>query len=553
MRRFTQLFIELDASNKTNEKVRVLREYFQSAPPEDAAWTLWFLIGKRFPALVRSKRLREWTSDLSGYPDWLVAECYERVGDGAETVALLLPDAHPEGLDEPLHELVQHRLLALRDWDEAVQFQLLRETWAQLDRQQMFVFNKMLTGAFRVGVSRALVIRGVAEAAGLDRGTIAHRLMGDWQPSPHFFKRLITKGETDEDASRPYPFYLASPADHPPTELGERAQWQVEWKWDGIRAQLIKRHGQLYLWSRGDELVTENYPEVVQAAARLPNGTVLDGELLCWREGRPLGFNVMQTRISRKRLNDRILRDCPVSFLAYDCMEDDGQDIRALPLRERRTRLERIVTGLGAGDRIVAPEVVEADAWEALEALWQESRARGVEGFMLKGLDSPYEAGRVRGQWWKWKVAPFTADLVMVYAQAGHGRRASLFTDYTLAAWDGEELVPVAKAYSGLTDAEIREVDRWVKRHTLAKRGPVRTVPAEQVFEIAFEGIRASTRHKSGVAFRFPRINRWRRDKKPEEAERLETLKAMLLADGAAPPEAGESAPLAQPIQQELM
>ncbi|MDP0500281.1 MAG: ATP-dependent DNA ligase [Verrucomicrobiota bacterium JB022] len=552
MRRFTQLFIELDASNKTNEKVRALREYFQSAPPEDAAWTLWFLIGKRFPALVKSARLREWTSDLSGYPDWLVAECYERVGDGAETVALLLPEAHPEGLEEPLHDVVQERLLALRDWDDLVQFQLLRETWAQLDRRQLFVFNKMLTGAFRVGVSRSLVIRGVAEAAELDRGTVAHRLMGDWQPSPEFFQRLIAKGETDEDASRPYPFYLASPTDQPTTELGERAQWQVEWKWDGIRAQLIKRHGQLYLWSRGDELVTEAYPEVIQAAARLPNGTVLDGELLCWREGRPLGFNAMQTRISRKQLPERILRDCPVSFLAYDCLEDGGDDIRPLPLRERRARLERIVGRLHAGERLLTSEVVDAPDWETLEQRWQESRQRGVEGFMLKGLDSPYESGRVRGQWWKWKVAPYTADLVMIYAQAGHGRRASLFTDYTLAAWDGDELVPVAKAYSGLTDAEIREVDRWVKQHTLAKRGPVRTVPAHHVFEIAFEGIRASTRHKSGIAFRFPRIHRWRQDKKPADAEQLETLKALLLEDGGLPTEQnGEVA--SGPLQQEML
>lgn len=527
VRRFTQLFQELDGSNRTLDKVDALRRYFREAQPASAAWALWFLMGQRFPAVLKSGRLRTWAGEAAGLPDWLVEACHERVGDSAETAALLL-QVQGAGTDLPLEAFIEAHVRPLRGMDEALQRAALQATWAQLDAPQCLVFHKLITGGFRVGVSKGLVLRGLAAALEQDKDRLAHRLMGDWQPSAQFWRKLTAPGERAEEAALPYPFYLASPIEAPEAELGALDDWLIEWKWDGIRAQLLRRAPATSLWSRGEELVTEAYPEVVQAAGQMPEGTVLDGELLCWAEGAPLGFNLLQRRISRKRLTRAVLDACPVAFLAYDVLEFEGRDLRERPQSARRERLEALAQGWPEGGALQLSPLVEAGDWSALSTLRQASRHRGVEGLMLKHRDGVYRAGRVRGGWWKWKVEPFVADLVMVYAQAGSGRRAAHFTDYTLAAWDGDRLVPVAKAYSGLTDAEIREVDRWIKRHTLGRSGPVRTVEPLQVFEIAFEGIRESDRHQSGLAVRFPRIHRWRKDKPAAEADTLERLRALL-------------------------
>lgn len=536
MRRFERLFRELEESNKTSSKVGAMVRYFREVPPEDAVWALWFLTGHRFPALVRPKNLRLWTGDLSGYPDWLIEECYERVGDVAETAALLLPLVG-RGTDRALGNFIRECVEPLAHWKEGMQLPVLRDTWSQLNREQAFLFHKMLTGGFRVGVSKTLVIRALAEALGIDRAIMAHRLSGKWPPTADFFKSLGSAESTQDDASRPYPFLLASPLEGPVEGLGARADWIAEWKWDGIRCQLMHRAEAVFLWSRGDELITESFPEVVEAARALPTGTVLDGELLCWGESGPLDFNALQTRISRKAISDSVLSDFPVRFLAYDCLEFAGEDLRPQSLENRLQILGNVLGGLPPENRIHRSAPLAADNWADLTARWGESRSRGVEGLMLKRRDSPYRVGRVKGDWWKWKVDPFTADLVMIYAQAGHGRRAGLYTDYTFAAREGDRFLPVARAYSGLTDEEIREVDRWIKEHTLAKRGPVRTVPPQWVFEIAFEGIRASNRHKSGLALRFPRILRWRKDKSAAEADTLSGLRALLPATASpAPP-----------------
>jgi DNA ligase-1 len=529
MHRFTQLFRELDESNRTGDKEAALLRYFKEAPAGDAIWVVWFFWGNRLRLGIPSKRLRQWAADLSGHPDWLVDACYERIGDLAETASLLLPLSDGHGSELSLRAVVEDQLKPLQDWDDRFQFQLLKDFWQSLTRDQALVVNKMLTGGFRIGVSRLLVIRALAKVLELDRSTLTHRLMGDWDPTEAFFQSL-----TDEEANagahlaRPYPFYLASPVDDP-AGLGEPGQWRAEWKWDGIRAQLIRRGGTCHIWSRGEERLTHAFPEILEAAAGLPDGTVLDGELLCWSEGRPLGFHVLQTRINRKKLEPGILAKAPVIFMAYDCLEDEGLDIRESPLMEREKRLNRHVEALSHESIRISGNVV-FDTWDGLAKLWQSSRERGVEGLMLKQKDSTYKTGRVKGEWWKWKVDPYTADLVMIYAQAGHGRRATLYTDYTLAARDGDKLVAVAKAYSGLTDEELRKVDHWIKRNTIARRGPVRTVPAELVFEIGFEGLRPSTRHKSGLAMRFPRILRWRKDKPVEEIDTLDSLRALLQA-----------------------
>jgi DNA ligase-1 len=399
--------------------------------------------------------------------------------------------------------------------------------WNQMDESQRFVWNKLITGGFRVGVSRRLVVRALERFSGIDAAVITHRLMGEWSATADTYRRILSPDTRDADISRPYPFYLAYPLTEKLGQLGSINNWQVEWKWDGIRGQVIKRRQQVFVWSRGEELVTEKYPELADSAASLPDGTVLDGEILPWKDDRPLPFSELQRRIGRKTVAKKLLLDVPTAFLAYDILESDGADLRQMPLLKRRKSLDLMISNLPS-DRMILSPLVRAQNWRELEILRKESRHRGVEGFMLKRLDSVYQVGRRRGDWWKWKVDPLTADAVLIYAQRGHGKRAGLFTDYTFAVWQGDTLVPFAKAYSGLNDKEIGQVDRYIQRNTLERFGPVRSVRPELVFEIAFEGIQKSSRHKSGLAVRFPRIARWRRDKKIEEIDTVETLKTLL-------------------------
>jgi DNA ligase-1 len=530
MRAFAELYAELDETTRTGEKVDALARYFASAAPEDAAWAVHFLIGRRPKRLVPARRLAEWAMEMAGVPEWLFAECHEAVGDLAETITLLLPPPSDARDDLPLHRWVEDRLLPLRHEDEAGQRAAMRAAWAELSGPEAYVWNKLITGGFRVGVSQNLVVRALARAGGVDEPVVAHRLMGAWDPTADFYARLFGADTRDADASRPYPFYLAYALEGEPEGLGDAGEWQAEWKWDGIRAQMIRRRGNVYLWSRGEELITERFPELARAAGLLPDGTVLDGEILPWMDGRPLPFAQLQRRIGRKVLGPKILAEVPVVLLAYDLLEIEGADVREEPLHWRRARLEELIVSLptGATDRLPLSPIVPAQDWDAVTDAYRGARDRAAEGLMLKRLDSSYRTGRRRGDWWKWKVEPFTLDAVMVYAQRGHGRRASLYTDYTFAVWKEGELVPFAKAYSGLTDAEIRRVDAWVRRNSLQKFGPVRTVKPELVFELAFEGIQRSPRHKSGVAVRFPRILRWREDKKPEDADSLETILGLL-------------------------
>ncbi|MFL5329059.1 MAG: ATP-dependent DNA ligase [Gemmataceae bacterium] len=526
MKAFAELYAALDETNRTSAKVAALTRYFAAAPSSDAAWAVYFLIGRKPRQVIPSRRMWMWAIEAAGIPDWLFEESYHSVGDVAETITLVLPDP-PQPDDRPLRYWVEERLLPLRTMPEAEQRSALLKAWAELDRPQRFVWNKLITGAFRVGVSQALVIRGLAKAGGIDAATVAHRLMGDWEPTPEFYTSLIATESSDADIGRPYPFFLAHPLEDSPESLGERSDWQVEWKWDGIRAQLIRRGGQVFLWSRGEELVTDRYPEIMMAATTLPEGTVLDGELLPWLNGAVLPFGYLQRRIGRKVLGKKILEEVPVILMTYDLLEHEGTDVRSWPLEKRRAALEDIIDTANDPRLLLSPLATEP-TWEALALVRAESRSRRVEGMMLKRHASPYRVGRQRGDWWKWKVNPFTIDAVLIYAQRGNGKRAGLYTDYTFGLWDHGKLVPVAKAYSGLTDEEIRQVDSFVRSHTVEKFGPVRTVRPELVFELGFEGIQRSTRHKSGVAVRFPRMLRWRTDKKADEADYVETLRALI-------------------------
>ncbi|MGD8612084.1 MAG: ATP-dependent DNA ligase, partial [Desulfobacterales bacterium] len=528
MKLFSRLYTTLDETTRTKAKVQTLVDYFQQAPPEDAIWAIHFLIGRKPRQVIPTRKLKEWAAQLAGIPDWLFDASYDVVGDLAETITLVLP-LSTRIQNRPLHVWVEEILLPLRGKNESVRQRAIRDAWQQLDNPQRFVCNKLITGAFRVGVSQRLVTRALSQMSGIDAAVIAHRLMGEWTPDAGTYHQILSTDTRDTDISRPYPFYLAYPLDQNITALGAIEAWQAEWKWDGIRAQVIKREDQVFLWSRGEELVTAKFPEIVQAAERLPNGTVLDGEILAWENERPLNFSELQRRIGRKNIGPKLLKAVPVILMAYDILEVDGNDVRDRALKQRFEALTQALADLPE-EVILKISPVTAGSWQQLAEAREQARSRGVEGLMLKRLSSPYRVGRRRGDWWKWKVDPLMIDAVLLYAQRGHGRRSGLYTDYTFAVWDADKLVPFAKAYSGLTDAEIRQVDRFVRTHTLDRFGPVRSVAPELVFEIAFEDIRRSARHKSGIAVRFPRISRWRTDKKIQDADSLQTLKSLLTA-----------------------
>lgn len=526
MKAFADLYRRLDETTSTNRKVDAMAAYFRRTPAEDAVWAVRFLIGRKPRQVVPTRKLLVWAAEVAEVPEWLFEASYDVVGDLAETITLLIPPAARRS-DRPLHEWVATVLLPMADRDLDDRRRFVLDAWDAMDGPQRFVWNKLITGGFRVGVSRRLVVRALASVSGVDAAVVAHRLMGEWPATAETYRRILSSDTRDADVSRPYPFYLAHPLEGRAADLGHRENWQVEWKWDGIRGQVIRRQGQVFIWSRGEELVTAKYPEIAAGAAGLPDGTVLDGEILPWRDGQPLPFAELQRRIGRKTVGRKLLAEVPTAFLAYDLLELDGRDCRATPLEQRRERLAAIIGALADDALVLSPEL-DAASWETLAALHGDARRRGVEGFMLKRRDSVYLVGRRRGDWWKWKVDPLSVDAVLIYAQRGHGRRAGLYTDYTFAVRQGAGLVPFAKAYSGLSDAEIRQVDRFIQGNTLERFGPVRSVRPELVFEIAFEGLRPSPRHKSGVAVRFPRIARWRRDKTVAEADTLETLLGLM-------------------------
>lgn len=530
MKNFTALFTTLDQTTKTNAKVDALVHFFQVSEESDRLWAIALLSSRRPKRTVKTSQMREWAAELAGIPLWLFEESYPIVGDLAETIALVLPAPRARHDHSLTHwiEVIQ----SLRDEDDLKKKEVVSAAWMGLSQVERYVFNKIITGGFRVGVSQKLMMRALARVEGQEETAIAHRLMGNWTPDNTTYHDLIQSESALDDISRPYPFYLAYALEQEPGELGSLADWQIERKWDGIRGQLIVREGQLFVWSRGEELVTDKFPEFATLAELLPDGTVLDGEILPYKDGLPLTFNVLQTRIGRKNVTKKILKSAPVVLVAYDLLELDGQDIRQQPLAERRALLESLLETHDTGGIVLLSEVLDYEHWADIAQVREVSRQHHCEGLMLKAKKSPYRMGRKKGDWWKWKVDPLTIDAVLIYAQQGHGRRANLYTDYTFAVWDGDALVPFAKAYSGLTDAEFRQITAWVRKHTRERFGPVRSVEPDLVFEIAFEGINASTRHKSGVALRFPRMLRWRKDKKASDANTLAHLKEMLTLYG---------------------
>lgn len=550
MRDFCALYEQLDRSPGTRARVTAVEDYLRAVDPADGAWALTLLLGKRRKRLITGRRLREIALAASALPEWLFDDCHAQVGDSAETIALLLPQLKlptSEVIERPLAEWMGQQLPAIAALEPAAQAEAVLHAWAGLPPGQAFLFNKLLTGGLRVGVSTGLVTRALARLAGLEEAEIAQRLMGGVGTTAEAFLALLAPALDGAavPASRPFPFFLASPLD--PAQLAgwNPADWRAEWKWDGIRGQLIRRAGTSFLWSRGEDLVNESFPELVSLGDALPEGTVLDGEVIVWDPGeeRPRGFAALQRRLGRRSVGASLRRQCPMAFVAYDLLESDHADRRDEPLRQRLARLEELRNTVALGDhperqRLRCSQALPLGRWEELEHQRGRARQVGAEGLMLKRLESPYRVGRRRGDWWKHKLEPMELDAVLLYAQAGSGRRANLYTDYTFGLWDtsadvagGESsprLVTFTKAYSGLDDNEINELDRWIRRHTIERFGPVRSVEPLQVFNLGFEGIQRSSRHKSGLAVRFPRILRWRRDKLAAEADSLATALQLL-------------------------
>lgn len=526
MQQFVQLFTELDQTTKVNEKVDALVRYFQAAPDQDKLWTIALLSHRRPKRPISSTMLREWAAEASGVPLWLFEESYHIVGDLAETIALMLPPASSSN-HYPLTYWIQY-MRQLGEMEETRRKEGVWQAWDQMETAERFLFNKFITGGFRIGISQQLLIKALAKYTGIEDNVLAHRLMGHWSPDDSDFQNLLLEARPQDDLSKPYPFHLAYPLEEEPEQLGNPDEWLAERKWDGIRGQVIVRNGEVFVWSRGEELVTAKFPEFHLLAQSLPDGTVLDGEILPFKEDKILSFQLLQTRIGRKNLTKSILQSAPVVLRAYDVLEFQGKDVRQQPFYQRRAILEQLLDTHKGNGVLQLSELVPFQTWEALRQARLKSREQTSEGIMLKRKDSEYRVGRRRGDWWKWKIEALTIDAVMIYAQQGHGRRANLYTDFTFAVWNGTHLTPFTKAYSGLTDAEFQEVNVWIKKNTLERFGPVRSVKPELVFEIAFEGIQASSRHKSGVALRFPRIHRWRKDKPVREANTLEELLQLL-------------------------
>ncbi|MEL6122339.1 MAG: ATP-dependent DNA ligase [Bacteroidota bacterium] len=529
MKRFTQLYKEIDASTKTNVKLGALVDYLQNAPEEDRLWAIALFTHRRPKRTIKTNLLRAWAAEAAGLSTWLFEESYHVVGDLAETISLILPDPSQQ-LEYSLSEWIG-QIMDQKDRDEADKRSFVLDAWAGLNKDERFLFNKLITGGFRIGVSQKMITKAISRVINEDENKVAHRLMGDWSPTTTTYHDLLVDTDWSTDHSKPYPFYLAYALEEDVATLGDPRAWQAEWKWDGIRSQLIRRKNELFLWSRGEELVTDKYPEFNSLQEIDTPDFVIDGELLVWKDGAIQPFGDLQKRIGRKTVGKKILKDYPVAIYAYDLLEYDGVDLREHSMERRREVLNSVISEIQkhAPDLLHLSPIVSYESWAELTKLREQSRAMKAEGFMLKAKSGTYKSGRRRGEWWKWKVDPYTVDAVMLYAQRGHGRRSNLFTDFTFAVWkDDETLVPFTKAYSGLTDKEFGEVTRWVNKNTIERFGPVRSVNPELVFELAFEGINKSSRHKSGIALRFPRIKRWRRDKPATEANRLTDLLELL-------------------------
>lgn len=528
MKHFSNLISALEITNKTNAKIEALVDYFKTAPEKDKLWLISIFTGKRPPRPVKSSLMKQWAFEITKLPEWLFLESYSTVGDLGETIALILPNP-THTIEKPLHQWMQE-LIALKPKTEEEKKKYVLNAWSGLEMQERLIFNKLIGGSFRIGVSKKTLVNALSKLSGIDANQLMHSIIGNWNIETINFSDLLNGSHINYDNSKPYPFCLAYALEKDLLALGKPEDWQVEYKWDGIRGQIVKRNNEVYIWSRGEELVTSQFPEIVETITNFKDDFVIDGEILALKDSTVLLFNDLQKRLNRKNITKKLLEDIPVGFYAYDLLEYNNQDFRDKPMQERRNQLETLFSTVVLNDKLKLSKIINFKNWEVLKEIRENARTINSEGLMLKQKASPYHVGRKKGDWWKWKVEPLTIDAVMIYAQKGSGRRSSKYTDYTFAVKKDDGLVTVAKAYSGLTDAEITEISKWVNKNAIEKFGPVRTVKPELVFEIAFEGIAYSKRHKSGVALRFPRIKRWRKDKPVSEIDTIESVTALIEA-----------------------
>jgi len=528
MKDFSNLISAIEITNKTNAKIEAIVNYCKVAPDKDKLWLIALFTGKRPSRPVKSNLMKEWCMQITQLPEWLFLESYSSVGDLGETLALLLPNPENE-IEKPLHVWIDE-LINLKSTTDAEKKEYVLKAWNGLRAQERLIFNKLIGGSFRIGVSKKTLVNALSKLSGIAANQLMHSIIGRWTPNTISFDDLLSGEHINYDNSKPYPFCLAYALEKELQDLGSENEWQVEYKWDGIRGQIVKREDEVFIWSRGEELVTQQFPEIVEAVSQLPGSFVIDGEILAIKDSAVLLFNDLQKRLNRKNVTKKLLEEVPVGLYIYDILEQNQIDLRQVSMVQRRNKLEELLTQ-NTSTILKLSEVIQFKKWDELDDLRNAARSFNSEGLMLKKKSSNYHVGRKKGEWWKWKVDPLTIDAVMIYAQKGSGRRSSKYTDYTFAVQNEDKLVTVAKAYSGLTDKEITEISRWVNKNAIEKFGPVRTVKPELVFEIAFEGIAYSKRHKSGVAVRFPRMKRWRKDKTVKDIDTIESVKALIEAN----------------------
>ena len=537
MRNFATLFKELDETAQADLKIEALINYFKKVPPEDLAWTVSLLLGRKIKQVISVKRLRKWSVELTQIPDWLLAECLNNVGDLAETISLILPfEGNSENI--PLHVWIEQCIFPLKDQQEEIQKEKIVSFWHQLNSVERFLFNKLVTGSFHVDIPPKLIIKALSSFCSLNEKYISQRLIGNWVPTAGFFNFLCTSNVSDTMANIPYPFNPVVQLDLKVEDLGNINQWLFEWKWNGIRSQIIKRENKVFIWSHDEDLLNDSFPELYELGSILPDGTVIEGIIIPIRDNILLPSAELKKRIAKRYPVKKILSDIPVSFVAFDLLEFDKEDIRNKSLNQRRNLLKEILNDI-TDKRIILSGVVECNSWKDLKIARSEAGKKSVDGLMLKRLYSPYsigsetivsamQSGILTTNWYKWKNDPLTINAILLYARLEQGSTSPLFKEYTFALWHDGKLIPFAKTSSGLTDEEIIQVDSFIRKNTLGKFGPVRTVKPELVFKLEFDGIQKSSRNKSGIVVLSPHITRWHHYKKIEEAGSLNSLTILL-------------------------
>lgn len=524
MKRFAELCAILESTANAREKMAALTVYFQDAPPPDAIWAIRLLLGWKPSRIATSQTLRRWARECVQFPDWLFEESCAAVGNLLETLALLIPLPDTPG-DVPLHVRMQRDLLPLRDLTENEQRAAVSAAWTQMDAQQRFVWNTLLTGGFRPHVSEKTLIRALSAWRGLPTTVLACRLKQEWEPTVAGYRALFSHDIAALDSSQLYPFqrwYEEPPARGASGAIGD---WRIDWHRNGMRAQLIKRGSSVFLWSDDHVIVNDTFPEICEAMAAMTDGTVLDGVITAWSADGPLHRAELERRMKRKRLTKKFKHEVPVRYWVYDLLEIQGEDVRTQPFRQRIHQAAGIIP-TEVGSVIHLAEPLEAASWHRLHALRNDARRHGADGVLLRRWTaSACPSTRKADQWRVWKADPLTAPVVLVYVQALNAASGQRSVEGTFAAWDGGDLVPVAKTSAGFSDEDVNAIEEFAKQHTVERFGPVRSLKAELVFTLAFDSVSLSTRRKSGLVLHHPRVAGRLLDASIHDAERIAILR----------------------------